>query len=172
MIAKLIALTIPMLWIVSFLYAAKKGVKIYDSFLNGVKKAPPLLLSLFPYIAAVTILTELLHESGVFQFLQTYTQPFFEKLGVPTEILPLVFLKPFSGSGSIAVLSDIFSRYGVDSAIARCACIAYGASDTTFYISAVYFAGIKRKSLPLAITISLFSYFCALLFGCWLCKYL
>lgn len=172
MIANVIALTIPALWILSFLYAAKKRVKIYDSFTRGIKKAPPLLLSLFPYIAAVTILTELLHESGVFALLQAYTQPFFETLGVPTEILPLVFLKPFSGSGSIAVLSDIFARYGVDSTIARCACVAYGASDTTFYISAVYFAGIKRKSLPLAVFFSLFAYFCALLFGCFLCKYL
>jgi len=172
MIAKPLVIVIPLIFLVSFIYAAKKKVKLYDSFISGIKNAPPLVLSLFPYIAAVTMLTELLNMSGLSAAMQHALSPLFQSLGVPTEILPLAVIKPLSGSGSIAVLSDIFTRYGVDSHIAHCACIAYGASDTMFYISAVYFAGIKRKSLPLALLIALFSYFCALVFGCFLCKFI
>ena len=164
------ALIVPLIFIFSFLYAAKKKVKIYDSFTTGVKGAIPLILSIFPYIAAVTMLCKLLEVSGLEQALSRLLSPFFSFVGVPKEIAPLALIKPLSGSGSIAVLSDILEKYGVDSYISRCACVAYGASETIFYIGAVYFAGLKRKSLAKALLISLFSYFAALLFGCLLCK--
>ena len=169
---KILSLIVPLIFLFSFVYAAKKKVKIYDSFTTGISHAPPLVLSIFPYIAAVTMLTELLRASGAQTALESALSPVFAFLGVPQEIASLVLMKPLSGSGSIAVLSDIFNRYGVDSHIARCACVAYGASDTVFYISVVYFAGIKRKKLPLAIAIALFAYFCALIFGCFLCRFI
>lgn len=167
-----VGIIIPLIFLFSFLYAGKKKVKIYDSFTNGVKNAPPLVLSIFPYIAAVTMLTELLEVSGLRASMEIWLSPAFDVMGIPEEIAPLALMKPLSGSGSIAVLSDILSRYGVDSYLSRCACVAYGASDTVFYISAVYFAGIKRKGLPLSIFFSLLAYFCALIFGCWLCRFL
>ena len=70
------------------------------------------------------------------------------------------------------MLSQILESYGVDSYIARCACIIYGASDTIFYIGAVYFASLKRKKLPLALGIALFSYFLSIILGCFLCRIL
>ena len=91
-------------------------------------------------------------------------------LGVPSEILPLMVVKPLSGSSSIAVLSDILETYGVDSFIGRSACVAYGSSETVFYITAVYFSGVKRKSIPAAVVISLLSFFAAVVFGCLLCR--
>ena len=103
-------------------------------------------------------------------FLAKRLAPLFKFTGVPQEIAPLVLVKPLSGSGSIAVLSDILQRYGVDSYAGRCACVAYGSAETVFYIGAVYFAGLKRKTLGTAIAISLFSYLAAILFGCLLCR--
>ena len=166
----IIGLVIPLIFIYSFIYALKKRVKIYDSFTRGVQNAPPLVLSLFPYIAAVTMLTELLSVSGAGVAIEAFLAPLCSWLGIPKEITPLLCIKPLSGSGSIAVLSNILSAYGVDSYIARCACVAYGASDTVFYIGAVYFAGIKRKKLPTAIALALLSYFCAVTLGCFLCR--
>ena len=172
MIAKTTVIIIPLIFLISFVYAARKKVKLYDSFTTGIKNAPPLILSIFPYIAAVTMMTELLNASGLSSALHHALTPLFQALNVPSEIVALVIVKPFSASGSIAVLSDIFAQYGVDSHIAHCACVAYSASDTIFYISAVYFAGVKRKALPIALAISLLSYFCALVFGCFLCKFI
>lgn len=164
------ALSIPMIFLASFAYALHKKIKIYDSYTRGIQKAVPLILSVFPYIAAVTMLCKLLEVSGVENFLSRRLAPFFTFVGVPKEIAPLVLIKPLSGSGSIAVLSDILERYGVDSYVSRCACIVYGSSETVFYIGAVYFAGLKQKSLNKALLISLFSYLCSVLFGCFLCK--
>ena len=168
---KLLALMIPLLFLVSFVFALFRKVKVYDSFTEGVKNAVPLILSIFPYIAAVTMLTKLLEVSGLSAKMAKWLFPFFEGLGIPGEIAPLVFIKPLSGGGSIAVLSDILDTYGVDSYIARCACVAYGASDTIFYIGAVYFAGLKRKKLTIALVISLLSYLVSLLLCCFLCRF-
>lgn len=166
----ILALTVPLIFLASFLFALFRKVKIYDSFTEGVKGAIPLILSIFPYVAAVTMLCKLLEVSGLEKWLTEWISPLFEFTGIPTEIASLVMMKPLSGSGSIAVLTQILERYGVDSYAARCACVAYGTSDTVFYIGAVYFAGLKRKKMPVALAISLFSYLAAVIFSCFLCR--
>ena len=167
-----LGLIVPLIFLGSFLFAIFRKVKVYDSFTQGVKGAIPLILSIFPYIAAVTMLCKLLEVSGLEATLTKWISPLFSFTGIPEEIAPLVLMKPLSGSGSIAVLTQILERYGVDSYAARCACVAYGTSDTVFYIGAVYFAGLKRKKLTAALLISLFSYLAAVNFSCFLCRIL
>ena len=116
------------------------------------------------------MLCKLLEVSGLETKITQAIAPVFTRLGVPEEIAPLVFIKPLSGSGGIAVLSEILSKYGVDSFVGKCACVAYGASDTVFYISAVYFAGTKRKKLGVAIVIALCAFLCAVVLCCFLCR--
>ncbi len=169
---KVLALVVPLLFLALFVYALVKKVKLYDCFTDGIKEAIPLLLSLFPYLAAMLMLSELFEASGLSAKLTAFLSPAFRFLGIPPEIGKLVLLKPFSGSGSTALLSEIFSVYGADSYIARCACVAYGSSETVFYISAVYFAGAKQKRLGKPILIALFSNFCAVILGCLLCRFL
>ena len=166
----ILALIIPLIFLSSFIYALFKKVKVYDSFTEGVKGAIPLILSVFPYIAAVTMLCKLLEVSGLEAKLTEWISPLFSFTGIPTEISSLVMMKPLSGSGSIAVLTQILERYGVDSYAGRCACVAYGTSDTIFYIGAVYFAGIKRQKLTAALVIALSSYLLAVVFSCFLCR--
>ncbi len=165
-----LAIAIPLIFLLSFAFAAFRGVKVYDSFTEGVKGAVPLILSVFPYVAAVTMLCKLLEVSGLEAWITKQISPLFRFTGIPEEIAPLVIMKPLSGSGSIAVLTQILERYGVDSYAARCACVAYGTSDTIFYIGAVYFANVKRKKLTSALVIALFSYLLAVVFSCFLCR--
>lgn len=169
---KFLALVIPLLFLALFVYALFKKVKLYDSFTAGIKEAAPLVLSLFPYLAAVLILSELFEASGLSAYLTTLLSPVLRALGIPPEIAKLVLMKPFSGSGSTALLSEILTSYGADSYIARCACVSYGSSETVFYISAVYFAGVKRKKLALPIAIALVANFLSVIFGCFLCRFL
>ncbi|HJA95039.1 MAG TPA: spore maturation protein [Firmicutes bacterium] len=168
---KYVALIIPALFFALFLYALLKKVRLYDCFTEGVKEAVPLLLSIFPYLAAMLMLSELFERSGFSAALTQALSPVFSALGIPPEISKLVLLKPFSGSGSTALLSEIISAYGADSYIARCAAVAYGSSETVFYISAVYFAGSK-KNLAKPVVISLTSNFISVILGCLLCKVL
>ena len=166
------ALLIPFIFLLSFSYALCKKVKLYDSFAEGVKGAIPLATSIFPYIAAVSILCTLMEKSGLESKLIALLSPLFSRVGVPPEIAPLLFVKPLSGSGAIAVLSDILGAYGVDSFIGRCACVVYGSSDTIFYIGAVYFANLQRKKLPLALLIAVISFLLSVILCCFLCQFM
>lgn len=165
-----IALIIPSLFLVSFAYALKKKVNLFDAYAEGVKGAIPLVTSVFPYIVTVTILSRLLDVSGLGARLASWLTPVFQFAGVPHELAPLLLIKPLSGSGAIAVLAELLGQYGVDSYIGRCACVIYGSSETVFYIGAVYFAGLKRKKLSLAIAFALFSYLLSTVLCCFLCK--
>ena len=160
------AMVIPVIFLFSFLYAKRKNVKIYDAFTDGVKNAVPLILSVYPYLAAVTMLSVLFQESGLQSWVATLLSPVLRFFGIPEEIFPLLFVKPLSGNGAIAVISEILDAYGADGYIARCACVAYGSSETIFYISAVYFASVKRKKLSVAVGIALFSFFLSSVFAC------
>ena len=167
-----LALLVPVLFLLSFAFALFKKVRLYDSFTEGVKGAIPLVTSIFPYIASVAMLTKLLEVSGLEAKITEWISPAFSFVGVPTEIAPLLFVKPLSGSGAISVLSDILERFGVDSYAGRCACVAYGSSETIFYIGAVYFAGLKRKKLPIALAIAIFSYLASAVLCCFLCRFM
>ena len=166
------ALIVPTLFLISFAFALFKKVRLYDSFTEGMKGAIPLVTSIFPYIAAVAMLTKLLEVSGLEAKITEWIAPAFSFVGVPTEIAPLLFVKPLSGSGAISVLSEILARFGVDSYAGRCACVAYGSSETIFYIGAVYFAGLKRKKLPIALAIAVFSYLASAVLCCFLCRFM
>ncbi len=168
---KIISLIIPVLLIALLAYAAFKKVKIYDSFAVGAGKALPTVFSLFPYLVTIFIMTETFRISGVSDALISFLTPVFKFLDIPSEIAPLVILKPFSGGGSLAILTEILQKYGVDSYVSLCACAVYGSSETTFYISAVYFAGAKEKRLIKPITISLFSTFVSTVFACFICRF-
>ncbi len=166
------ACIIPVIFILSFLFACLKKVKVYDSFTKGAKGAIPLIVSIFPYIAAVTMLSLLLDVSGAGEAFSKWLAPTYSAVGVPQEVAPLVLIKPLSGSGSIAVLAELLGKYGADSYVGRCACVIYGSSETVFYIGAVYFAGLKRKTFTAALIISLSSYLISVIFGCFLCNFL
>ena len=116
------------------------------------------------------MLSKLFEVSGLEEKLAQLLKPVFSFTGIPNEIAPLLIVKPLSGSGALAVLSEILSRYGVDSYPARCACVAYGSSETIFYIGAVYFAGLKRKKLTLALVIAVVSYLLSVVLCCLLCR--
>lgn len=161
---------IPFLFLTILVYSAIKKVKPYDAFTEGAKSALPFAANIFPYLVSIFVLTELFEASGISDFLTQILSPVFGFLGIPKELCKLVMIKPFSGSGSLALLSEIFSEYGADSYLARCACVIYGSSETVFYIAAVYFANVKNKKLLLPIIISLFASFCSCVFACFICK--
>ena len=161
---------IPFLFLTILVYSAIKKVKPYDAFTEGAKSALPFAANIFPYLVSIFVLTELFEASGISDFLSDILSPVFGFLGIPKELSKLVMIKPFSGSGSLAMLSEIFSEYGADSYLARCACVIYGSSDTVFYIAAVYFANVKNKKLLLPIIVSLFASFCSCVFACFICK--
>lgn len=161
---------IPVIFIIVFGFAVIKKVKIYDEFTNGVKEAVNFTVSLIPCLAAIFMMCAVFEKSGLSDRLTQLLSPVFGALGIPRELTKLVLIKPFSGSGSLAYLNEIITKYGADSYISRCACVCFGSSETVFYISAVYFAGLKVRNLALPIAIVLISTLISTIIACLLCR--
>lgn len=166
------AFIIPLLFLLLFAYALWKKVRLYDCFTEGIQQAIPLILSLFPYLCAILMLSSLFEKSGLSNALTTAISPLLSAIGIPPELGKLVLMKPFSGSGSTALLSEILSVHGADSFVGRCACVCYGSSETVFYISAVYFSSYKGKRPVLPVVIALAVNFVTVILGCFLCRFL
>ena len=164
------ALIIPVIFIAVFLFAVIKKVNVYDAFTDGIHAALKFTISLLPCLAAIFMMCALFETSGLSDGLTKLLSPVFGFLGIPPELTKLVLIKPFSGSGSLAYLNDIISKYGADSYIARCACVCFGSSETVFYISAVYFAGMKVKKLAAPILCVLIATLLSTVIACLLCK--
>lgn len=161
---------IPILFLTIFIVALIKKVNPYDAFTLGAKSAIPFAVSIFPYLVTIFVLTELFEVSGISNAVSSLLSPLFTLLGIPIELTKLVLIKPFSGNGALAILNEIFTNYGVDSYLSRCASVIYGSSETVFYVAAVYFAGAKTKNLAKPIIISLVASFFSCVFACFICR--
>lgn len=164
------AFIIPAIFIAVLAVGVYKKVNIYSCFTEGIEGALKFVLSLLPCLAAMFMMCALFEASGLSALLIKATSPAFAALGIPDELTKLILIKPLSGSGSLAYLTDIIKDYGADSYVARCACVCYGSSETVFYISAVYFAGMKARGLLPTILISLASSLAATALACLLCR--
>ena len=163
---------LPILILFLLIYAKLKKVNSYSTFVEGAKKSFDLILNIFPYIATIMIAVALFDISGATNYLIEFVSPIFTLFGIPKEVLEIVLLKPFTGSGSLALLDNIFTTYGVDSYISRCACVILGSSETIFYVSAVYFADTSIKKVGMAIPICLIASFVGAIFACLFCRIL
>jgi len=161
---------VPIFIIFIFVYAAMKNTDAYGAFVKGAKDAIALILDILPYIVAILVAVKLFEASGLLNMICNLVAPVFTFLGIPKELAHFVFLKPFSGAGSIALYNEIIAAYGVDSYISRVASIIAGSSDTVFYIATIYFSKTNVKKLGVAIPIALFCTFFSAVLAAWVCR--
>ena len=161
---------VPVLIVGLFIYALIKKVNVYKSFVDGAKGAVSLCLDILPYIVAILVAVALFRASGLANLLITIVSPIFNLLGIPSEVCELVLLRPFTGSGSFALLNDIYLQYGADSYIARCASCIMGSSETLFYVSTIYISKTSIKKLSFAIPIGILASVFGALISCFICK--
>ncbi len=164
------AYILPILFILLFIYCIYKRLNTYDHFVKGAKGAIKLVVDIFPFIASIMIAVALLRVSGITSWLTQLLSPIFNALGVPPELTELVLLRPFTGSGSYALLEDVLVTYGADSYISRCACVIMGCSETIFYVATVYFSQTKVKKLLYAIPVALLCSIVGTILACLLCR--
>lgn len=164
------AYIIPIFIIFVLIYSLFKKINAYDSFVDGGKQAVDLCINTFPYLVAIFAVVELLSISGLSALLSSLASPIFNLLGIPSELTEFLILRPFTGSGSIAMLSRLFSTYGPDSFISKCACVIMSSSETTFYVVAVYFSTIKVKKLRYVIPVCLLSAMIGAILSCAICR--
>lgn len=163
-------LIVPLLIVFLLVYGMVKKVNSYDCFVKGANQSIDLVVSIFPYLVAIFVAVELMKVSGLTALFTIILTPIFSILQIPPELSELILIRPFSGSGSLAVLENIYTNYGADSYIGRCASVIIGCSDSIFYIATIYLSQTKVKKLGFAIPIALVATLIGVVCACLLCK--
>ena len=148
-------LLIPLLCAALGLYALGKGVDPFSAFSRSAVDGLQTLLRIFPALLFLLPMIHVLRASGLLDALTAIFAPLLTPFRIPTETAPILFLRPFSGSGALAAATDIMATYGTDCLIGRTAAVMLGSTETTFYVLTVYFAGIgkgdTKRILPAAL---------------------
>lgn len=124
-----------------------KKVPIFDAFTVGAKNGLITLYKIIPTLIGLIVAVNMLKSSGALDLICNFAEPLAEALGFPKEIVPMVLLRPVSGSGSTALLNQIYIDQGPDSFAGRVASVLAGASETTFYAVTVYFGATSVKNI-------------------------
>ena len=149
---------IMLLFVVFILGGLYKKIAVYDAFIDGAKQGFDVAVKIIPYLVGMLVAISVLRNSGVFDYIMQGAQWFFARLGIDTEFvkaLPTALMRPFSGSGSRAMMIDTMKFYGPDSFPGRLSCMFQGSAETTFYVVALYFGSVGIKRTRYAIPVSL-----------------
>lgn len=139
---------IPIIILIVIIYGIYKRVNIYDVFIDGAKESIDMSFNLFPSMLAMIFGVNIFLKSGIIEGLFNNIYIF----NFPNEILPMIIMRPISGSSALAILTNIFASFGPDSYIGTLGSILQGSTDTTFYILTVYFGSIGIKKTKYALT--------------------
>lgn len=146
---------VPVAVIAIVTFGLVRRVPVFDTFLSGAKEGFSSSISILPSLVGLIVAVSMLNASGALELLSNFLAPLTNALGFPAEVMPMAILRPISGSGSTAMLTQIFQTHGPDSFIGRVASVVMGSTETTFYAIAVYFGavGIKktRHTIPAAL---------------------
>ena len=138
-------LSIPFLLSAIPLFATLRRVKVYEEFVDGAKEGFDVAIRIIPYLVAMLVAVGMFRAAGGIGMLSHVLSPALSALGFPTDLLPMVLVRPLSGSGSLGFFTELVQQFGADSLIARMAGTIYGSTETTFYVLAVYFGSVAIK---------------------------
>ena len=163
---------IPLIFLTVLVLSFFKKKDAYSMFIDGSRSAIDLMVGVFPCLITIMMAVEVFRVSGVSALLANAVSPVMSFFGLPKELTELMLLRPLSGAGSLGVLDTIFTNYGTDTFIGRCASLIYGSSETVFYITAIYLSQCKIKRLRYAIPVALIATFTGCVVGCLLLRFI
>lgn len=142
----------------------------FHAFTEGAMEGLGTAVRLLPTLTALMVAIAMLNASGAVEMLSRILAPVADRIGMPSELLPLLITRPFSGSASTAAYTSLLSRVGADSLAGLCASVIFGSSDTVVYVISVYCSSVgirqTRWAFPCAFAVMLFCIF----FSCFLCR--
>lgn len=156
---KLGVYAIPVTVLIIIVFGLFRGVPLFDTFVSGAKEGFSSAISILPSLVGLMMAVSMLNASGALDMLSSFLAPVSRFLGLPEQVMPLALIKPVSGSGATAILSQIFQNNGTESFAGRVASVMSGSTETTFYAIAVYYGAINikktRHTIPAALTADL-----------------
>lgn len=163
-------LSIPFLLSAIPLFATLRRVKVYEEFVDGAKEGFDVAIRIIPYLVAMLVAVGMFRAAGGIDMLSHALAPLMNVLGFPTDLLPMVLVRPLSGSGSLGFFTELVKQFGADSLIARMAGTIYGSTETTFYVLAVYFGSVAIKRTRHALLAGLTADFVSVVIAVIVCR--
>ncbi|HYF92196.1 MAG TPA: spore maturation protein [Symbiobacteriaceae bacterium] len=163
--------TIPAMLALIPLWGAIRKVKVYDTFIEGAEEGLQVAVRIIPFLVAMMVALSIFRASGAMELLARAINPVTARLGFPTEILPLMIVRPLSGAGALAVTADLLKTHHPDSYIGRLASIMQGSTDTTFYVLTVYFGSVGIRRTRYAAAVGLTADVVGFLAALWACNW-
>jgi spore maturation protein SpmA len=127
------------------LYASLRGVAVYEEFIEGAKEGIQVALRIFPYLVAILVAVGVFRAAGGIDILTRLLAPVLDLIGLPPQVLPLVLVRPLSGSAATGLFAEIVKACGPDSYAAHLAGTILGGTETTLYVLAVYFGSVAIR---------------------------
>ena len=165
-------LAIPFLLTFFPLYAAGRRIPVYAEFIEGAKEGFTITVRIIPYLVGMLVAIAVFRDSGALNLLKDLLDPLLNWFHFPSDLLPMVLIRPLSGSGSTAVLTDLVKQLGPDNILSYTAATIYGSAETTFYVVAVYFGSVGVTKTRHAIPAGLFADFIGVIASVLACRLL
>lgn len=163
-------LSIPFMLSAFPLYAALRHVKVYEEFVEGAKEGFDVAIRIIPYLVAILVAIGMFRAAGGIDMLSNLLAPVMTRLGFPSDLLPMVLMRPLSGSGTLGMFRELVEHAGPDSLVSRIGGTVYGSTETTFYVLAVYFGSVAVKRTRYALPAGLIADFTGVVASVIVCK--
>jgi spore maturation protein B len=135
--------------------AAWRKVRVYEAFVEGAKEGFDTAVRIIPYLVAILAAISMVRSTGLIDAMAGVLGPLTEPLGMPADVVPMVLIRPLSGSGANAMLVDIMKTHGADAFASRLASVVSSCAETTFYVLAVYFGSVGVSNFRWALAVGL-----------------
>ena len=156
---------VPILMCFVAVYAQRKKTDVYAAMVEGAGEGLRTLGRILPPLVTLLTAIHMLRASGVLELLARLLAPVLSLAGLPAQLLPLMLVRPISGSAAWGVGAELIGRYGPDSELGRMAAVMLGSTETTLYTAAVYFGSVgvdrTRYAVPAALCADLVGFLAA-----------
>jgi spore maturation protein B len=163
---------VPLIFAVILIAGAIRNVKVYDVFVENAKEGISTIIRIMPSLIGLMVAIGVFRASGALDLIIYATKPLASIAGIPSEVLPLAFLRPISGSASLALVSDIMKNFGADSYIGRVVSTMMGSTETIFYTLTVYYGSVGIKNIRHTLAAALIAECISVLVSVWVCAYM
>ncbi|CAN5754786.1 hypothetical protein BH20VER1_BH20VER1_20440 [soil metagenome] len=133
-------------------YAAARGIKVYEEFVEGAKEGFTVILKIIPFLVTMLVAIGMFRGAGGIDLLTRALTPVMTPIQFPPDLLPMVLMRPLSGGATLALYTELVQRLGADNIVTLMAATIFGSTETTFYVVAVYFGSVgvtrTRHAIP------------------------
>jgi spore maturation protein B len=160
---------LPGLIIFILTFGMARGVKVYETFVEGAKEGFITVFKISPYLLTMLFAIDMFRKSGAMDYLIYMLEPIAHMLKIPEGVLPMIIIKPLSGSGALGVMTDIMKTYGVDSIEGRISAVMMGSTETIFYTLSIYFGACQIRKIRHSLPAALIAHFVGCLAAVYVC---